>query len=260
MEQKEAPVPTAPIDAPKQTLVQPPTPPHAPQSNGLAITALIIGIVALLFAWTGILGFFIAVAAIVFGIVALVKKQSKGFSITGLVLGGVAIPISILASVIGFAILGGAFNAIEKGASEIQMKQEATDNAKKEFGVGETAVVGDLEMRVTKFTTNWQAADGFSKPKDGYEYAFVTVDVKNTSDETVSINPFDFKINDNGIVSDHTIVSTPTPLNAVDLNPGARISGDMVYEVKSGATGLKLEYLQRNEPFLRDATYSIELQ
>ncbi|MGO1543571.1 MAG: DUF2510 domain-containing protein [Gulosibacter sp.] len=80
-------------DGNTQTLVAPaqgPTP-HRSGSNGLAIAALIVGIIAFLLGLVPLLGLLVAVAAIALGIVALVKHQSKPMAIIGVVLGGIAL-------------------------------------------------------------------------------------------------------------------------------------------------------------------------
>ncbi|NKY53781.1 DUF4190 domain-containing protein [Nocardia vermiculata] len=63
-----------------------------PQGKGLAITALILGIIALLFCWTVIGGILLGLAAVIVGIVAVVKARrgtagGGGMAIAGLILG-----------------------------------------------------------------------------------------------------------------------------------------------------------------------------
>ena len=86
--------------------------PGAPK--GLAVTALVLGIVAFAFGWLGLFSIFgignvfTALAAVVFGVIALVKRQSKGMSITGLVLGAVGLLTTValmVISTIGYASL-----------------------------------------------------------------------------------------------------------------------------------------------------------
>lgn len=77
---------------------QPPVPPVnmvPSQSNGFAIAALVLGIIAFLFGWLGFFNLLTAILAVVFGIVALVKHQSKGMAITGTALGAVGLLASI---------------------------------------------------------------------------------------------------------------------------------------------------------------------
>ncbi|AUI51267.1 DUF4190 domain-containing protein [Arthrobacter crystallopoietes] len=73
------------------------------EKKGLAITALVLGIVALVLGvipGIGFLSFILGPLAIVFGIIALVKKQRKGMSITGIVLGALGVIAAIVITAI----------------------------------------------------------------------------------------------------------------------------------------------------------------
>lgn len=93
-----------PAPAPMQ---QPPAP--VKQGNGFGVTALVLGLVGLIiFSWIPGINLFtglpLALLAIIFGIVALVKARSrggkgKGTGGTGLVLGVLAIIVAILVNV-----------------------------------------------------------------------------------------------------------------------------------------------------------------
>lgn len=231
--------------------------PTAPKSssNALAITALVLGIVAFCVGWTGPFGLVVAAAAVVFGIIALVKKQSKGMGVTGVVLGGIAFITALIITSLGVALIGGA----AQYANNVSNEQKAVDSTKKVFAKGEVAQFDKLQVKVTAVTVGWQPNDGFSKPDDGKQYALVSLDIKNTSNETVSVNPFDFKIDENGTASDHDFTTTSTPLNSVELKPGASVSGDLVFQVGQGATGLKLQYSTYNSEALKQVTYTVAL-
>lgn len=100
--QQPTPVPVQP-----QAPVSPNVPtPNAPK--GLAITALVLGIIAFVFSWLGFFNLLVAALAVVFGIIALVKRQSKGLALTGTILGGVGLIASIIFAIIGIAILSSA--------------------------------------------------------------------------------------------------------------------------------------------------------
>ena len=79
------------------------------KGKGLAIAALVLGICALVFCWVSVVNFILAALAVVFGIIALVKKATKGMALTGLILGAVALIISIIVNCFwGIALLGAA--------------------------------------------------------------------------------------------------------------------------------------------------------
>ena len=85
--------PHAPQYAPPQ--YQAPQPPAAPRARGLALSALIVGIVAFLLGLLPFIGILLGIAGITLGIFALIKKQSKGMAITGLALASCALLASI---------------------------------------------------------------------------------------------------------------------------------------------------------------------
>ena len=68
----------------------------------------LLGICAFVFCWIPVLNWILGILAVVFGIIALVKKAKKGMAITGLVLGAVGLLVAIIISIFGLAILGAA--------------------------------------------------------------------------------------------------------------------------------------------------------
>lgn len=89
-------------------------PAPAPPRNGLGLAALIVGIVSLLVALiplVGILGGLGGVVAIILGVLALVRVRrgvatNRGVSITGVVLGGLAVLAAVAWLVVIFAFAG----------------------------------------------------------------------------------------------------------------------------------------------------------
>ncbi|WP_255364168.1 Ltp family lipoprotein [Frigoribacterium sp. MCBA15_019] len=65
------------------------------KAAGLAIAALVVGIGAFLFGLVPVFGALVGIAAIVLGVLALRKQQSKGMAVTGVVLGAVATIVSV---------------------------------------------------------------------------------------------------------------------------------------------------------------------
>ena len=80
--------------------------------KGLGITSMVLGISAVIFAWTTIFAFIMLVLAFVFGIASLVRKETpRGFAITGIILGSIAVVVVALIAVVltafGAAVMGG---------------------------------------------------------------------------------------------------------------------------------------------------------
>jgi hypothetical protein len=97
---------TAPVVASAQAPppvppVMPIAPPPARATGGLAVAALVIGIVAIILSFTVVFGFVLGALAIVFGAISISRARmpgggSKGMGVAGLVLGLVAIVFAVL--------------------------------------------------------------------------------------------------------------------------------------------------------------------
>lgn len=90
-----------------------------PKSQTFAIVALISGILSFVLGWTAFFGLVLGVVAVIFGILALQRKQPKGLSLTGLILGGIGALTSLIVGivlVVGIGVIG----AIESEASSTQ--------------------------------------------------------------------------------------------------------------------------------------------
>ncbi|WP_111721220.1 DUF4190 domain-containing protein [Homoserinimonas sp. OAct 916] len=104
--------------------------------RGLAIAALVVGIVAALAGWAPIIGAVIGVAAVVLGAIALARKQSKPFAVTGLVLGVLATVTSLVITFTIGALGGNLLN-------ELSQLDESSGGS---FEVAEPGVVVDPEQ------------------------------------------------------------------------------------------------------------------
>jgi hypothetical protein len=88
----EQPTYVPPVNTPPQPAQQAQAVPAAHTNNTMALLSMILGIVSILG-----FGLLLGIPAIVLGIIALKKRQGeKGFSITGIVTGGIATLVSLL--------------------------------------------------------------------------------------------------------------------------------------------------------------------
>lgn len=124
------PAPTpAPAPAPQP---QPPVSPNVPapaKSNGLAIAALVLGIIAFLFGWAGFFNLLVAALAVVFGIIALVKHQSKGFALTGTILGGLGLLTSLIVGIFFSAAILSSASKYENTNTSTSTSQSSTQQS-----------------------------------------------------------------------------------------------------------------------------------
>jgi hypothetical protein len=85
-------------------------PAQKPPVGGVAIAALVVGIIAFLLGWVVGLGFLLGVAGIILGILAMRTKPGKTFGVIGLILSGIATLTNIVATFLFVMLLGGSFS------------------------------------------------------------------------------------------------------------------------------------------------------
>ena len=102
--------PAPPVPAVTESPAPPVTPPAAPPRSGIAVAALVLGIVAAVFAiipGPSFGAFVPAIVATVLGIVGLIRKTPRrGFALAGIILGAIALVVAIIVSIV--AIVAGA--------------------------------------------------------------------------------------------------------------------------------------------------------
>jgi len=122
---------TAPADAPTSTVPAMAGAPVAPRGNGWGVTALVLGIVAVVFSFIpvmGVVAFVLGPLAVVFGIIGATRKfAKKGVAIAGLVLG----VVSIVIAAIWMAVLSAAVSSADQALnSEHKIQYVVTTNGK----------------------------------------------------------------------------------------------------------------------------------
>lgn len=138
---------------PQSSAGQPPTPPTG--GNGLAITAMVLGIAAVVLCWFPLLGFPLGVAALVCGIIALRKRRAFGFSLTGVITGAVGILLSIVIGVVSVLIFVGAANRASVASRSWESVQSSLNaqaesrSAEAESRSAEAEQVHKFELKAT---------------------------------------------------------------------------------------------------------------
>lgn len=149
------PAPAAPAPAPINT------------SNGFGVTALVLGIIAVVTGFIPILGmgaFILGPLAIIFGIIGLTRKgRKRGTSITGIVLGAVGIIVAIIVTAITAAFVDGVSQSIDD--VDKQMNQEISveyiaNVTKGKASVTYGAMDGTSDKTITKKWTHKNTLKG----------------------------------------------------------------------------------------------------
>ena len=106
----QAPPPPPPPGGPPSGWNPPPAGPARRPGNGAGVAALVLGILALFASWIPIFGLVLPVLAVIFGVVGMRKVRrgeatNREMALAGVILGAIALVISLLATLIGAAVL-----------------------------------------------------------------------------------------------------------------------------------------------------------
>ena len=80
-----------------------PMPPQEPK--GMAIAALVLGILAIVFALVPLIAFPLGALAVIFGVISLRRNTAKGMSIAGLITGSLGLLFTVIVFVFTFLTL-----------------------------------------------------------------------------------------------------------------------------------------------------------
>ena len=171
------------------------------------------------------------------------KRGPKGV----LIVLGVIVVIAIISSIVN----GGKTTPTKAeatkstaGVASTVSNHESSAAEQTTFGVNEPVKLNNIELTVAKVEKS--NGSEYNKPKSGMEFVIVTVKYKNTGKEdTVSYNPFDFKMkNSKGQITDETFttVNQDTALSSGNLAPGGEIEGTIAFEQPKGDKALVLQY------------------
>ena len=221
----------------------------AQPTNGLAIAALVVGIIAFISGWAPFWGFIAGVAAIILGVIGLRKPGMKGLSIAGIITGGIAALWSLIVTIffiLAIATVGitgvATSGVINKALDQYNAANKALIEAQKDFKKGETAKFAEFEVKANSVQRNYLPTDTYTQPEVGKEFIVVNVTVKNTATEPKTISNYDLKLNEAGVADTVSYVTVDPVFYGGELSAGASLSGNVVYQVAKGATDLKLQY------------------
>ena len=178
------------------------------------------------------------------------NKRSRTLSMVALVIINIILIVAFIAIVF--------FGPLLLGKPSISKQQPIPP--KTSFVKGETAQFEKLRVTATAVQRGWQPNNQFIIPTEGNEFTLVTLNLKNTDTEPITVSPADFTLGVNGVVVNHTIKVIPAnPLAATEMKPGAEFSGDIVFEIKKDSTRLTLQYQMYDTTTQKNITYSLGL-
>ncbi|QSZ54910.1 hypothetical protein AYX19_19310 [Paenarthrobacter ureafaciens] len=152
------------------------------KGNGFGITALVLGIVAVVFSIIPILGFIAFILgplAVIFGIIGLTRKYTKkGTSVTGLILGVVSVIVAIIVT----SIVAAAANSVSESLNKehtIQYVVTTTGPAQVTYWNGSGSSNEDI-------TSEWKK----ELTTTGFDFTTLSVSGDYTAESSVSCEIF----------------------------------------------------------------------
>ncbi len=248
------------MDQQPSTIPQaPPSPQGAPSQPTAEKTTDVLGIISIVFAFIGLQPF-----GFILGLVGASKAKKEGRSPSLSKIGWILNLVFMLLVIPLMVIVFISFNAAQNKAQETligvqkeaQSSLEASENqmpSKLEYAKGETAKFGSLSVSISNVTRNYVPQSSYSRAEEGKELIVLDVAVTNSSEKSEYISKYDFGVETDGLLEDTSYVQSPgKELPSGELAPGASTSGQLVFEVSAGKTGLNLAY---QGYVVDDATY-----
>jgi uncharacterized protein DUF4352 len=113
--------------------------------------------------------------------------------------------------------------------------------APSEYTVGESADIDDETLKVNEVEHDYSPSSGSSSPLPGDEFIRVNVTVSNEGSTPQAYNEFYYKVEDSkGLQRGVSLVPVSEGFTLGTLAPGQTVTGNMVFEVPQGESGLKL--------------------
>lgn len=211
--------------------------------NGFGVTALVLGIIALILGFIPFVSLFTSIPlgllGIIFGIIGLVRVSkrvatNKVMTVFGLVASALAILLALTSSIATGAFIGSlsddeaaSTRVAEGDNAEVQHEEKKLDTFP---GQTEDDIVGEageeLSIRGVKIT-----ASEVTPKNDTFGNRLCSkVVLKNDGDSEVSYNVFDWKLQyPSGDIKDPTLASGDS-LNHGEIAPGGTAEGDVCFE------------------------------
>lgn len=167
-------------------------------------------------------------------------------------------------TVIGVLVLLGVIISASGSKSDTATKvgdnkTETSTTEQTVFKVGDVISFDNKKVTVTSIERNWNSGNEFIAPSSGKEFVKVQVSIENNSNDQISYNTFDWKIQDSkGVIQSAASVTYTVDgaLNSGELAKNGKVAGFIVFEVPNGDTGLTLQY---NPTFWSDKKLEIKL-
>lgn len=152
---------------------------------------------------------------------------------------------------VGCALVVGVSNMPEKEGRGEDAKDETEKKGRTkaptgevEVGIGEPAELSDRTLTVTSIERGYALPKGAPRSDPSNEFILANLTIRNTGDDSVSVNPLYFKAQDSNGVQRPLAPGTriPDALSTGSIAAGGELNANVVLEVPQGDTGIGLVY------------------
>lgn len=196
------------------------------KANVAGIISFILGLLGIFticisIGWIpGIIGFILGIVG------CCLKERKKGLAIAGLVLSIIAIILSGVVTLFGWAI-----SDTEKD------KEEAFS---KEYAINESFEY--LDEKITLMSVEDYISDNeFIQPGEGNKFIKLTFEFENKGDDSLYVSMYDFEVFADGYSVEQIFIDDD-PLDAT-LSKDKKTKGSVCFEVPEGAESISVEYM-----------------
>jgi hypothetical protein len=118
-----------------------------------------------------------------------------------------------------------------------------TESQTQTFYLNEQIKLDDKVLTVTSIS-DYKSSNQFIQPTPGNKFVVVDVTMENQGKDAVSVNPLEFKLQDNNNYSYQvSLMSDKTPLlSSEPIQPGRKVRGFITFEVPTNSTTFELAY------------------
>lgn len=214
-------------------------PTQSTSTSGMAIAALVLGILAILTSFLPIINngsFFLAALGLIFAIVGFVgirkgKKKGNGIAIAGIVLNVISIIVVLATQSMYSAAIDSATNGPE---ASVTVEAESDDSTASTSAADSTTdlAVGTSITTEGGLVVSVDAVQTGLKNYNGDPITGITVTYANNGSKELSFNSFDWKAEDaNGAQRSNTYYSeSDNELNSGTLAAGGTVTGDVYFD------------------------------
>lgn len=202
------------------------------KKSGLATASLVLGILSLIISFLGLIG-------LPLGIVALNKKQSKGKSITGIVLSSIA----ILFFVFSFSEVEESTETGKIPTTENTETQDENSNADEDNIVNVGEYIQTDEIKISFLSAeDFDSSNEFIEPKEGYKFFRVEFEFENVGESDFVVSSM---MDWNCYADDYSMEQTWFADDVLDatISSGKKAKGAIYFEVPVNAESITVEYI-----------------